>query len=46
VDRWEELQSYERFKASFREAYQEIDDAMEELTASEVKIGVFESGFR
>jgi len=46
VDRWEGPNAFEKFKARFDEDYRRIDEAMERLTTSETKIGVFESSSR
>lgn len=46
VDRWEEPSSFDKFKERFGEDYRRIDEAMERLTASETKVGVFESSSR
>jgi heme-degrading monooxygenase HmoA len=43
IDRWEDLESYEAFRAEYGMEYQEIDKRTAMLTESEKRVGVFES---
>ncbi len=42
VDRWESMESYQRFKERFAEAYHALDAKCEALTADERLIGIFD----
>jgi heme-degrading monooxygenase HmoA len=42
VDRWDDVASYESFRAEHQEGYQRIDRECETLTESERHIGTFE----
>lgn len=41
VDRWTGEDAYERFRAARRSEYERLDREMEELTASEKRLGAF-----
>lgn len=41
VDKWDNLDAFEKFKAKYSNEYQDIDIACEKITISEQKIGVF-----
>jgi hypothetical protein len=43
IDRWNDLQSYEAFRARYAKEYQEIDGEMEALTVGERRVGIFDS---
>ena len=43
VDRWDDIASYEAFRAKHAKEYQRIDLEMEQLTTNEQRIGIFES---
>lgn len=42
IDCWQSLEAYEAFRVQYAREYQEIDQRMEHLTASETPVGVFE----
>jgi hypothetical protein len=42
VDRWKDLKAYDLFRERFAAEYKRIDEQMEALTESEVRVGVFE----
>jgi heme-degrading monooxygenase HmoA len=42
LDRWQDLASFERFRSQFAADYDRTDVAMEGLTESEVRLGVFD----
>ena len=43
VDRWDDYESYEAFRAKYAKEYQRIDQEMEQLTTNEQRIGIFEN---
>lgn len=42
IDHWEDLESYEAFRAQYATEYQSIDRRTEGLAASEKRLGVFD----
>jgi hypothetical protein len=42
VDRWRDVKSYDLFRERFAAEYRRIDEQLEALTESEVRVGVFE----
>lgn len=42
IDRWDSIESYEKFKTVFAKPYAALDERCESLTAGEKLLGIFE----